>query len=61
MLSDKFCILSFPSKGKHYVLRTADTDDSIILNIDGVTIGASLTSINDSYDEANKVFNNLKG
>lgn len=61
MLSDKYCILSFPNKGKHYVLRTAESNEEILLKVDGVEINSSLVSIVDSYDEATTTYNNLKG
>jgi hypothetical protein len=61
MLSDKYCILSFPNKGKHYVLRSAESNEEILLKVDGVEINSSLVSIVDSYDEATTIYNNLKG
>lgn len=59
MLKGKYCILSFPNKGKHFVLRTADSEDNITLAIDDVTINASLSSINDTYQDAANVVANL--
>ena len=60
MLKDKYCILSFPNNGKHYLLRTSKSTDEIALQIDDVLINASIASIADSFDEANNTYNNLK-
>lgn len=61
MLTNKYCILSFPNKEKHYVLRTSESEDEIMMRIDGMFISSSLISINDSYEEAQEVLKNLKG
>jgi hypothetical protein len=61
-MKDKYCILSFPDKGKHYLLRTAKTTDdyeiSVVLN--NITVNASLAVIADTYEEAKNAYNNLK-
>lgn len=61
MLEAKYCVLSFPHLNKHYVLRVADeiTED-VIMDICGMKLTASMTSITDSFDEALTVYNNLK-
>lgn len=61
MLKDKYCILSFPNKDKHYVLRTSESGEDILLKVGNVAINTSIVSINDSYNEASSVFTNLKG
>jgi hypothetical protein len=60
MLRDKYCILSFPNKDKHYVLRTSDSDEEILLKVDGVEINSSLVSITDSYTEATQIYKNIR-
>ena len=63
MLESKYCIISVPITNKHYVLRTSFEVDELecVLNINGIKLNASLISIADSYDEAVKIYNNLKG
>lgn len=60
MLKGKYCILSFPEKEKHLVLRTANDDSgTITVAVDSAVINASLSSINDTYQEAAQVVVNL--
>ena len=61
MLNDMYCILSFPVKEKHYVLRTSKSERDILLRVDEFCINSSIISITDSYEEAVKVYNNIKG
>lgn len=59
MFNEKYCILSFNKKNKHYVLRTSEEDENIILNIDGVMINSSIAAIADCYKEACTILDNL--
>lgn len=63
MLKNKYSIVSMPAVGKHYVIRTAFDSDNIgtLLNLNGLKTVASLTAITDTYEEAETVYNNLKG
>lgn len=63
MLESKYCILSVLSIKKHYILRTSFELNELecVLNIDGMKVNASLIAIADSYEEAVKIYDNLKG
>lgn len=63
MLESKYCIISVPIINKHYVVRTSfeANDLECILSINGMKANASLVAIADSYEEAEKIYNNLKG